>query len=391
MDKINEKLGVVEIPIGRRIGEIMEEKGAAFSIRGFSQRIGLSKDMLARMLSGDRHVTPSELEQIAKGLSVSISRLKQEDTRKEREELLFLIRNNTNIMQAVRLAKKLVPLALGVTEKCRAYDQLGSALYMAREYDEAHEAWLEAYSYAEKIHERYTDKDTLFNVLTHLILSYTHRKEYTYLSGILKNIEPILGSDPSRAAVIYYSLAKIVEEIGDYDGAKEKYYQSLRFYKLTNHLTNIGIAKHFTAAFEYRMGNYETAIQMFQDALKDLVNYQYGQLLCQKEYVKTLLKVGEEQQAKTIVIEALDRINSNAEQYAELRAQYSILMARITNDPKYAENVLNGNVDHKIKSIAAQFLINYYDENDDSELVMKYYRVIKAIKQYRDVLDEEDL
>ncbi|MGB8956126.1 MAG: helix-turn-helix transcriptional regulator [Tumebacillaceae bacterium] len=133
------------IPLGRRIGEIIEAKGPAFSGRALSKRIGLGKDILYRVINGERYISPSELELVAAGLRMSVQRIKQEDTRKDVEELRRLLQNLEDLERALRIAEKLVSVAIGISERCTMLNYLGWANYELKNYDVAHQHWLKAY------------------------------------------------------------------------------------------------------------------------------------------------------------------------------------------------------------------------------------------------------
>ena len=49
-------------------------KGEAYSIRSFSQKLGISREYLRLMVTGSRSIPPKMLEKIAAGLGVSVIR-----------------------------------------------------------------------------------------------------------------------------------------------------------------------------------------------------------------------------------------------------------------------------------------------------------------------------
>lgn len=116
--------GIV-VPLGQRIGEIMEERGASYSLRAFGSRIGMSKDTLGRIVSGERVSTPSETERIADGLKMTIERLKQEDIKDDLLELEALLHSRKNRKRAMTLARGVAAVSMGMTERCHALNLLG--------------------------------------------------------------------------------------------------------------------------------------------------------------------------------------------------------------------------------------------------------------------------
>jgi tetratricopeptide (TPR) repeat protein len=234
---------LLSIPLGQRIGEIMEEKGAAFSIRAFSQRLGVSKDTLARIIQGERPVTPSELERIAKGLNVTIERIKQIDTAKKNQELSHLLKTKYDPKKALVLAKECMDVAVGMTERCEAGNRLARAYFALGKYEQSHKIWLEAFELSQKIYQKYGTTDRLFNILSNLMISYTIRKEYSRLAEILQEIEPVFQDQPNKLGAIYYSKAMIAEQLGSKDQAKLNFYQSLSHFQTTGEPNDIGRAE----------------------------------------------------------------------------------------------------------------------------------------------------
>jgi hypothetical protein len=81
---------VDELPLGRRIAEILADKGIL--PLEFSRRLGWGKDLVYECLDGKRYIKPSELEQIAEKLGLTISRIKQADSKDKAIELRFLVK-----------------------------------------------------------------------------------------------------------------------------------------------------------------------------------------------------------------------------------------------------------------------------------------------------------
>src|SRR3569833_2334482 len=184
------------ISLGQRIGEILEERGSAFSIRAFSARIGMSKDMLSRMISGDRYISPSELEQIANGLSLTVARLKQQDTMQLLDEMQKLVDSQAKTDRALCIGLQIKNIAIGCTERFIVGNLLGNVYHELRRYDEAHIEWLEAKEYAKKIADRYKETGPLYRVMNNLVLSFTERKDYVGLYNLVGQLNTLFEPYP---------------------------------------------------------------------------------------------------------------------------------------------------------------------------------------------------
>ena len=105
-----------KIPIGRRISEALQERGEAFSIRAFAERIGINRETFRTILKGERAITLPELERVVAGLRITEERLRQMDTFKKQEELEALLKANerTKVMmlRALTLANNLNEVAI---------------------------------------------------------------------------------------------------------------------------------------------------------------------------------------------------------------------------------------------------------------------------------------
>ena len=231
-----------EIAIGQRIGEILEERGSAFSIRAISERIGMSKDMLARMISGDRYISPTELKQIADGLSLTVARLKQEDTASWVEEVSMLLDKEENFVRVIQIATEMKKIAVGCSERFFVSDALGKAYYLSMQFDKAHEAWLEAKGYAEAINQRYGNTDHLYRVMHNLVLSFIERKDFAGLKELVEKLKFTFQSVPRRLATLYYSTASAALHVGNYFEARENFLLSLEKMQEFGRVNDIAVA-----------------------------------------------------------------------------------------------------------------------------------------------------
>lgn len=377
------------IPIGRRIGEIMEEKGAAFSQRSFGPRVGLSKDTLGRIIDGERHVRPSELQRVAEGLSLSLSRLKQEDTISIQNELEDLLISKRDLNRALLLAEKLLGIGIGVTERCDCAVFYARTVYALGQYDVAHEYLLQAYRDAEKIYEKYQETDRLYDVLSKLLITFVIRKEFSHLSEILSRIDPIFESNPERMGSICFSKAMIAEQFGHYEEVRKNLYRSLELYQMTGRKNDIGRAEQNVGHFEFKQKNYEVAKSYLFDSITNLQDDTFNQLIAIKSYAKTLLKLEDFETATVWLEKALHAL----EQYPELKGKFYLLLALAKKDVSYADAIfLIPNAGKKVLRLTCKYLTQHYLKLGDSNAVMKYSMIAERYTlNHSDIIDEEDL
>lgn len=388
IDKSKIKSGV-ERPLGQRISEIMEERGSSFSLRAFGGRIGISKDMLGRMISGERHMTPSELEKIAAGFKISLERLKQEDTKDELAELRQLLRTRSNPKRASALAMGLVAVALGSTERCLAHDLLGQAHFLNGDTNEAHQSWLQALTFAEKIEHRYGDAGPLYAVLNNLTVTLTERKEFSKLSEILNRIEPVFETDMERMGSIMYSRAKIAFHFLEKEAEREFTYRSLEYLQQTGLKDKIGSAQVNAADYEFRAKNYAQAKVLLEQAMNNLVDEARPFKIAAKDYAKVLLKLGEQENA----VRLIESVSHDLDGHQDLRSRFQFLSVIAKQDVLAAEALISDpTTDRFIRRLTCEFLMSHFESLGDAHSLMKYYKFAKSIHSAStDLLDEGDL
>ncbi|MCX7569670.1 helix-turn-helix transcriptional regulator [Tumebacillus sp. DT12] len=378
-----------DLSIGQRISEIMEERGSSYSLRAFGGRIGISKDMLGRMISGERHMTPSELEKIAAGFKISVERLKQEDTKDDLAELRQLLRSRVNPKRAFGLAQGIAAVALGSTERCVAYNLLGQAYFLIGDTNEAHQAWLQALTYAEKIEHRYGDAGPLYAVLNNLTVTLTERKEFSKLSEILNRIEPVFEADMERMGSIMYSRATIARYFLENELEGQFIYRSLECLMQTNFKDKIGRAQVNAADFEFRGKNYVRARDLLEQAMVNLADEAGFFKVAVKEYVKVLLKLGDIKNA----IKLIESNSDDLDGYPDLKSRFQFLLVYAKQDIAEAENLISDpSTDRLIHRLTCEFLMSHYQSLGDAHSFMKYYKLAKSIHSpSSDLLDEGDL
>lgn len=327
------------IPIGRRIGEILEERGKAFSLRAFSARIGISKDTLKRMIDGERPISRAELAKIADGLKLSVERLKQEDTNSQSVELESLLKSLQNRKRAILLAQELVDVAVGISERCHAYDKLGFALFNAGDLDGAHHAWREALTYAEQLERKYQQSDVYHRVLHNQIVTLTERKEFEELARLIDHAMEMFQNNPEYMGALYYSKAMLHLHMGENELHGVCLYRSLAYLQQTPFLIKIGRAESNAGYHEYKEGNYEKAKLLLESAIVHLEgDLQYKQLATYI-YAKVLIKNGEHERAAEVAEELYLGLRVHGQE--DLKGKLAILLTIAKKDVRYVETLLD--------------------------------------------------
>jgi tetratricopeptide (TPR) repeat protein len=379
------------IPTSRRIGEIMEEKGGAYTIRTFAKRIGICREKLRKIISGERPVRPSELELISSGLGITVARLKQEDVAGDIEELQGLLSRVLNPKRALTLAENLISRAIGITERCNAYNELGRALYIIRRYDQAHDAWMKSYELAQEILEKYEDEELLYRALNNLMISFTVRKEYSNAFDILSRHAEYFKGDPRRTGALTYTKAKVAESQEDFQSARQYAYQSLECFLQTGCAVSIGRAQSTCAHYEYKLKGYHRALELLQSSIQNLNNDEIGKLIAKKDCVKVMLKLKQNTRAIQLIQDSLEELRVLEQPL--LTAKFKILLSKALNDPQYAEGVLQQTeLEKHIRHIACVYLLEYYGRIGDSFSFLKYYGIAEELSNCKnDVLERDDL
>ena len=314
-----------KIPIGRRISEALQERGEAFSIRAFAERIGINRETFRTILKGERAITLPELERVVAGLRITEERLRQMDTFKKQEELEALLKANerTKVMmlRALTLANNLNEVAIGMTERCVSFANLGRAQFHLQKYDEAHESWLKASEFAEKVKEEYGDGTLLYHVFSFLLISFTTRREYSNIQHTLNVVENAFPNDPEKLGYVSYTRMKWHEHRGDLNKALEYANLALGYFHSTNNNSQIGKAMINVAHYQYQKGDFNEAKSMLSSSLGYLHSYDYAKLYAIKDYVKTLIRLGENDHA----VQLIEQNKDLAKEYPDLNGRLQIL------------------------------------------------------------------
>ncbi|TCP59376.1 Hermansky-Pudlak syndrome 3 (HPS3) protein [Tumebacillus sp. BK434] len=365
---------LAKIKLGRRISELMTEKGEAYSIRAFAEKVGMNRETFRHMLLGTRRIAPSELELISKGLNVSQGRLKQEDTfQKEQELVKFLTgkkRTKMMLIRAQELAIELAEVALGLTEKGYSLNNLGRVQFVQEKYEEAHKTWLATYEYAKRIEKEFEDKQLLHLVTSNLMLTFTIRKEYSNIEEMLNLVEDVFSDDPSKLSMAYYTRMIMNEDRGELEQAKKLAYRSLELFEQTNDNKQIGRALINVAHYEYVLGNYKTSARLLGSAINIVKSFEEILIIALKEYVKSLLQLRDYH----LALQIIDEYDSLAQDYPEYWGRLQIMRTVAKDDPSCAESVLNNtNLSVNLRYLACKSLMEFYYLKDDGDNAIRYY------------------
>jgi tetratricopeptide (TPR) repeat protein len=345
---------VDSIPTGRRIREVMKEKGNHYSISSMANRLGINRDTYRTMLNGQRDIYYFELEKIAKDLKTSVGRLLQQDTKGDAETLNRLLDNQEHPQIAVNLARQLRDLSTGVTEKCNAALRVALAHFLNQDYDTAYESANEAQQLALQHKELYGDSELLYRALTLLMDVYTAKRDFENATKILETVEPHFRDNTTRLAALKYLQAKVKEAQGDYESAKALAYDSLHHARTADKPALLGRALLNAAHFEYLCGNYSVSEELLRSAIKELQEDPRSQAIARKELVKSLIKLGAFDDASGEIQKALQLLREI--EFPEMVDKLLLLWARSN-----AEAILrNDKDDHQVQIMASSYLRSYY-------------------------------
>lgn len=378
-DVMNKSKGT-DLTTGERLKEILDEKGPAFTVPAFSQRIKMSESTLYRCITGKRPFKPQELERITIGLGISVQRFKQEDTLPLFGQLKSLIRLQINLHQAMTLAERIFPVAIGCSERFEITNCLGAIHYSRKKYKEAIGFWLESLAHAKKIQSIYSDSEPLKSTTFNLILAYTQTKDFSSLSSLLKDLEAKFSElSPIYAGDFCYAQATVAYEMGDLEEFEAKMLEQLAHYEKSGVVLSIAIALHNTADMFYKIRKYKQAKDMFERTLDYISQHEDVrkseiEFICVKGYAKTLMKLRLRSEGLRIIEDTIQALESA--HFPTLLAKFLLLHAIHNDTPTSAEAVLAlSDVDKKLHGIANRLLMDYYYKIGDSEGLMRYYKI----------------
>jgi tetratricopeptide (TPR) repeat protein len=379
------------IPLGRRIMEIMKEKGGYYSITAMAKRLGLSRETYRLMLNGTRDIYIFELEKIARDLKVSSERILQQDVHELVDELLTRLRMRDRSDNTLVLAEKFVRLAIGISERGYALNLLGIAFFERKEFERAHEIWIDAYHLADEVRKSSGDTDLCYQVMRNLMLSYVEKKDFGNAIEMSDQVEKIFDGQPIVLSEMLYTRAKLKESMGDFIGAAQLADKCLENCQASMNKIMIGRALINSAHYQYLLRNYASARERLECADSYLENDVQTKIIAQKELMKVLIKLGQCEEAETRIRRLLD--SDEIQPFSDVDGKLRVLLSRANQDIQHAEYVANEErYSKKVRYLACKLLINHYRVNGDAFMFMRYHLLAEeCMPSSSDVLDEGDM
>lgn len=377
-----------QIPIGRRIREIMMEKGKYYSLAAMSKRLGTNRETFRSMLNGQREIYSYELDKIASDLKITVARIMQADCVDNGNKLKELLNRQSYPLEALEFALYFLSISNGITERCYAQLRVGLAHFFNKSYEHAYGALSEAYKQAVYIEKEYGDKDLYYLVLTALMDVYTALGNYLDASKILSEVESLFLENPTRRAAICYQHAKIRENANDIPGAKKFAYQSINHALQANKRTLVGKTRVNAAHYEYLTQNYEASQELLEQAIEDLDEDLSSQQIAIKELVKALIKLEKSQLAAVRIESALSSLTD--QDCSSMKGKLYILLSRAVNEPAHAERVYHDQeYGRDVRYLACKYLMQHYrDKGDSTKFIYYYERGEELSSSSTDILDE---
>jgi transcriptional regulator with XRE-family HTH domain len=388
---VQPKTTVDAIPLGRRISEIMKEKGKYYTVTAMAARIGIHRETYRMMLKGERDIYTFELEKIAEDLKLPVGRITQEDIFETVNVLEGNLYSATNLKKSLELASEVAQFALGLTERCKALHRLGHVYFLLQEYELSQKSLHTAHTFAQKIVEEYGENDLLYSITFNLVDTCTARHEYVTATHLLEEVSLTFANSPSRCAALFYLQARISESQGDLQTALSLVYASLEQAFLSQSENIIARAKINVAHFEYLSQNYSVSMQFLQEASLLLSKEDKTYFIAQKELVKSLIKLGDFDNAEKTILSTLVDVKSI--DFPDMEGKLLLLHSRTKNDPLHAECVTSDQLfSKKVRFLACKFLIAYYRKTGDAKKLIHYHEIAEELNgTLSDILDEGDL
>lgn len=349
---------VDQIPLGRRLREIMKEKGSKYSLTAMSSRLGISRETLRVMLSGEREIYWFELEKIALDLKLPAERILQQDILPIHQEIDHLIISLKDLERALRLSKERAAPAIGPSEKANILNIIGRIYLVKRDIDEAEKCFTEMHELVKTICEKEQDDELLYRALRNLMYIYAHRKKPLLIHEIAQAAESIFTANSRRLTVMYFSLSNAMELPKEVAEAKKYAYRALEQVQIAGRDELIGRAFLHAAFYEFSDRQYVKAKELLTQALQYQLNSK-TRIEVLKDLAKVHLKLREYSNAKQLILTTLQ--DDAIENEQDLKARLLILLSRAANTYHYAESVA-GSLQNKqsVRHLALRFLYAYY-------------------------------
>lgn len=379
----------IKFDFPRRLREVMdekhkEEKEKTKFVENLSIKLNVSLRTTYRIIGGSRYVKPSEQETIAEVLGISLERLLQKDTdilRKKIEDIFRAaetmkiargsVAEKDRFNRLKDLADEMVEIAIGLTERFDAKNELGKVYFEFRKFKEAHNTWVEAYDLAKTA----SDTERLYKVCNNLLHSSKARKRISDVERILVEAEPFFVGDYEKLGRIKYFQAVLNFETGDYEEALTDFEASHEFYIKTGNQVLIGLSEHNLGKAHYKLRHYSQARGLYTSALSKIENASLStRLITQIELVKTLDQLGHQDEAKRLALQSLDQTEANRMvTVAEMRGRLLMLLSQLYRDPTYAIEALDLELDAGTLLEIHRYLHDFYLRSGDARTALYYH------------------
>ncbi|MGZ4123252.1 MAG: tetratricopeptide repeat protein, partial [Tumebacillaceae bacterium] len=323
------------IPLGRRINEIMLEKGSAYTISAMAKRLEINRETLRLMLKGEREIYTFELEKIAKDIHVPVERILQSDVVEDSRRIHEIMVKVPDPQEAKKIATRLVSVAIGYTERGITFNLLLNAHGWSWELDEVIKIYKKALPIAELIIDKFGDSTVFWYLTLNLSNAQHANKDYKGFEETLTMCKSYHTDDIRVLGVLTCQWARLFEfQYGDLEGAQEKYYQALSYSTQTGNPNSIGNMSYHVGNFEYRQGRHEKACELFTTTLKNLRDqvHHYSRLNFDRDYAKVLIRMQRTSEASEFLSESLQIYQTRYEQEPASKAQALLLLAIARQD-----------------------------------------------------------
>ncbi|MGZ4123494.1 MAG: helix-turn-helix domain-containing protein [Tumebacillaceae bacterium] len=365
------------IPLGRRINEIMLEKGSAYTISAMAKRLEINRETLRLMLKGEREIYTFELEKIAKDLHVSVERILQSDIVAESKELHALLNHiSPEPHRSKELAEKLVQVAIGYSEHCYSKNLLAYVIAMNGDDERGIKLYQEVLPIAQLIIDKFGDDTVFWLLMVNLSTAQSLNKDYQELGVTLKLCERYQTDDLRFPVMVSANYARYFEFwVGDLERARAKYEQAIDSANISGNHQSIGIMNYLLGTFEYRQGNYERAYELFMATWGALQQQDapVNRLYINIDYTRLLLRLGKIAETIDCLTEALRVDHTRYEEDPMSKAQVLLLLAIAKEDPAEAERIIDSGIgSSSIRKLADRCIIELYDKSGEHTRKMNY-------------------
>lgn len=369
------------VPLARRLHEIMLDR--KLSIRAFCEKnkelFGFSHELLRNIICGNRPLLKQEEKLIVQGLNLTMERFRGEDTRFDRELLDQMVSKGMNFRIAVETALKILPVALGASERFDILYSLGRAYLGMKDYEKAHETWTTAYQLAKFLHERFQDKDRHFRAVKALAVTARWMKDHSQLEEKLREAELLFADEIDKKAQIVHLKALSCYTRGDQVGTQRYYGQALELYRELGDTYQIAKVLYDMAVISMKQKKFKEARGMLLESVRcfEVLNLLADRLVAIKDLVITLYHLGEKEEAARYITSSLPEATEG--ELHELQGKFLLMMTHLTGEVGHAENAMQLPLDDSLRHEIASYLERTYLRAGEIEKAVQYSKISDEI------------